>query len=330
MNVGIYLDLRNPPAWSRPWSELYGFTLELCEEADRLGVHSVWLTEHHGFEDGYLTQPLAMLSAIAARTQRIRLGSAILLAPLRPAIQIAEEAALVDVISNGRLELGLGAGYRRPEFDLYGADFATRYGATVERVRALRSIWADDGHRPPPVQGRIPIWLGFNGPQGARRAGRLGEGLLAIDPALLDPYRRGLEEAGHDPGSARMAGLVHGFVTEDPERDWSAVKRHLAYQQDSYRRYMVEGTGGRTPRPVDPDVIRSRQIGEGGLIGWFLHATPEEVAGRLRAYIGTAPVETVFFWLSIAGMPDAVVMQHLQTLSTRLAPLLAADGTAGT
>src|SRR5271154_6108597 len=117
MRVGLYFDLRNPPMWAQDAARLYGFTLEMCEEAERLGASSVWLSEHHFFEDGYLPQPLTFAAAIAARTSRIHIGTAILLLALRPAIQIAEEAAIVDILSNGRLELGVGVGYRVPEFE---------------------------------------------------------------------------------------------------------------------------------------------------------------------------------------------------------------------
>src|SRR4029079_333378 len=79
--VGLYLDLRNPPASRQHWHRLYDFTLELCEEAERLGADSVWLSEHHLFEDGYLTQPLTYAAAIAARTSRVRIGTAVVIAP---------------------------------------------------------------------------------------------------------------------------------------------------------------------------------------------------------------------------------------------------------
>ena len=130
MNVGIYFDLRNPPQWRQDPHRLYGFTLEMCEEAERLGANSVWFSEHHLFEDGYLPQPLTFAAAVAARTSRVRIGTAVLLAPLRPAVQIAEDVAIVDILSDGRMELGLGAGYRVPEFELFGADIERRYAAT--------------------------------------------------------------------------------------------------------------------------------------------------------------------------------------------------------
>src|SRR3954447_12944960 len=120
MKVGIYLDLRNPPQWRRGWQELYAQKLDRVVEAERLGLESVWLSEHHLFADGYLPQPLVFAAALAARTRRLRIGTAVLLAPLRTAIDVAEQAAVVDQLSGGRLELGLGAGYRVPEFAAYG------------------------------------------------------------------------------------------------------------------------------------------------------------------------------------------------------------------
>ena len=140
MNIGVWFDLRNPPGWRQDPARLYAFTLELCEEAERLGADSLWFSEHHGFEDGYLPQPLTFAAAAAARTTRVRLGTGILVAPLRKTAQLAEEAAVVDLISGGRLELGLGAGYRVPEFELFGTDVTARYRILDEQVGELRRL----------------------------------------------------------------------------------------------------------------------------------------------------------------------------------------------
>src|SRR4051794_3078079 len=130
MRVGLYFDLRNPPARGASPSRLYDFTPGMCGEAELLGCGSIWLTEHHLFEDDYLPPPLTFAAAVAARTRRVRIGTGILIAPLHHAVEVAEQAAVVDVLSGGRLDLGIGAGYRIPEFDLYGADLADRYRAT--------------------------------------------------------------------------------------------------------------------------------------------------------------------------------------------------------
>jgi alkanesulfonate monooxygenase SsuD/methylene tetrahydromethanopterin reductase-like flavin-dependent oxidoreductase (luciferase family) len=84
---------------------------------------------------------------------------------------------------------------------------------------------------------------------------------------------------------------------------------------------MVEGTDQPTPRPVDPDRLRQRDLG--GPLSYFLYGTPEDVAARLRAYVGDAPVEAVFFWASVSGMPEDMVARHVNTICTGVAPLLA-------
>ena len=103
MKLGLYFDLRNPAPWARPWPEVYGRALDLVVEAERLGAASVWFSEHHLFDDGYLPQPLTFAAAAAARTSRVRIGTAVLVAALRPAVLVAEEAAVIDQLSGGRL-----------------------------------------------------------------------------------------------------------------------------------------------------------------------------------------------------------------------------------
>ncbi len=321
MKVGVWFDLRNPPGWRQDPARLAAFTLELCEEAELLGADSLWFSEHHGFEDGYLSQPLTFAAAAAARTTRVRLGTGILVAPLRKTVQLAEEAAVVDLISGGRLELGLGAGYRLPEFELFGTDFTARYRILDQQVSELRRLWGDGGLTPAPAQKELPIWLGYQGPKGARRAGRMGEGLLTVAKDSWPHYRDGLAEGGHDPATARMAGGIQAYVTDDPERDWPRVAPHIAYAQDGYRRYMVEGTGHPVPRPVDPERLRTRGP-DAGPMSYFLFGTPEEVAKAIGEYAGDAPVQTVWLGASVAGLPEDLAVRHVQTICTRLRPLL--------
>jgi alkanesulfonate monooxygenase SsuD/methylene tetrahydromethanopterin reductase-like flavin-dependent oxidoreductase (luciferase family) len=322
VNVGLYFDLRNPPPWQRPWTDVYGFALELCEEADRNGVHSLWFSEHHLFEDGYLPQPLTFAAAVAARTTQARLGTSIMIAGLRPAADIAEQAAVVDIVSNGRVELGLGAGYRPPEFALYGVDGSRPHALLYRRVEELRRLWAEGRVTPPPVQERIPIWLGVAGPRGARRAGELGEGLMRISRQLTAPYEEGLAAGGHGPEARRLCGPVNVLLSDDPERDWPLVREHVAWQWDSYARHRVEGTDEPAPPPIDPDALRARGIDRGVLNG-FAVLTPEDAAEAIRAAAEGLDAETAFLWATVSGMPDAIAVRHAELTVERLAPLLA-------
>src|ERR1700761_2803745 len=110
MRLGLYYDLRNPAA-ARPWDQVYAATLDRISWADDAGIGAIWVTEHHGFADGYLPAPLTFCAAVAARTRQARVGTAVVVSPLLPDIALAEQAAVVDIISAGRLELGLGAGW---------------------------------------------------------------------------------------------------------------------------------------------------------------------------------------------------------------------------
>ena len=319
MNVGICFDLRSTVGASM--SRLYAFTLEACEEADRLGCHSIWLSEHHLFDDGYLPQPMTFAAAIAARTRSVRIGTAITIAPLHYPVELAEQVAVVDLLSDGRVDLGIGTGYRIPEFELYGADRGTRYSATDHCARELRRLWRLV--TPRPVQEAVPIWMGYQGTQGARRAGLLGERLLTANAASWAPYRDALIDGGHDPADrGRMAGAVSGWASNDPEAEWPLVSRHVAAQFDSYRRHMVEGTNQPIPRPVDPEKLRSRSRSE-GVLDRIIYGTPVEFAEQVASITRGAPVETVFLWASIAGMEEETVIRNIRIICSDLAPLLA-------
>ena len=323
MRLGLYLDMRNPPRWRRPWADHYARWLELVEEADRLGVDSVWLSEHHFFEDGYLSQPLAFAAAIAARTRQARIGTAVMLPALKQAAGLAEEAALVDVLSNGRLELGVGAGYRVPEFEAFAADIQQRYDLVEARVREVRRLWADGRVVPGPVQDPLPWWGGFFGPRGVRLAGRLGMGLLAAIPELVPAYLAGLAEGGHPPSAARYAQPWNIVLADDPDAAWPRIREHLAYAWDSYGRYLVEGTGQSAPPPVDPEQMRSEGSGVGERGAFFMLLTPDDAAEFLRGVVARIPLEETFFWSSIAGMPEDLEVRHVQLVCTELRPLVA-------
>lgn len=304
VRLGIYCDLRNPRQWRRPWGSHYASQLERIEEAERLGLPCVWLSEHHLCDDGYLPQPLTFAAAIAARTRRIRIGTAVLIAPLRPAISIAEEAAIVDILSEGRLELGLGAGYREPEFAAFGVDPRNRLGVLEQRVADIRELWATGAATPAPLQQRVPIWVGAVGVRGARMAGRLGERLLWLDPVLLAPYRRGLEEGGHDPESARMGGLVNVLLADDPEQVAARIAPQLAHQHEAYRRFSRERAGA--GRRAAPSAVRV--------------VSPDDALDLIRARTRGVPAADVFLWESVAGMPEDLARRHVELIATRLVP----------
>jgi alkanesulfonate monooxygenase SsuD/methylene tetrahydromethanopterin reductase-like flavin-dependent oxidoreductase (luciferase family) len=321
VKLGLYFDLRNPAPWARPWPEVYGRALDLVVEAERLGAASVWFSEHHLFSDGYLPQPLTFAAAAAARTTRVRIGTAVLLAALRPAALVAEEAAVIDQISGGRLELGIGAGYSVPEYELYNADITKRYGLADAAVAEIRRLLDDGIVTPPAAQNPFPIWLGYQGPQGAKRAGRLGVGLLSLDRALLDPYREGLVEGGHDPATARTGGMLDIIVADDPEAAFERILPHYAHQLNSYRAAAVTGSGRDAPKEITVEKLRSGAAQKGQIPGLRV-LTPTDAVNAICEATDGSPVEHVYLWASVAGMPDDLVERHVELTCTQVAPNL--------
>ncbi len=255
-----------------------------------------------------------LVHAIVALVFGILLGTAIVVAPLHHSVQLAEQAAIVDIISNGRLRVGLGAGYAKREFDAVGADLGTRYGTTDQRIRDVRHLLDDDGVTPRPIQRPFPLWAGYQGPQGARRAGKLGCGLLSLNAELLAPYREGLAEGGHDPASARMMGLLGVIVADDPESTYERLLPYVCHQLNTYRAAAAEGSG-RTPSVITPEKLREGRS-KPGVIPPIEVLDAHDAVTRLRALTAGVPAEEIYLWASIAGMPDDIVQRHVELLAT--------------
>lgn len=305
MRLGLYYDLRNPGA-ARPWTRVYAAALDRIGWADDEGIGAIWVTEHHGFADGYLPAPLTFCAAIAARTRRARIGTAVAISPLMPAAALAEQAAVVDIISGGRLELGLGAGWRAAEFPAFGADYARRYEALEEAVRSLPGLWDSGKVTPAPVQRPLPVWVGARGPRGARLAGRTGAGLLWIDPDLMPPYLKGLA-AADPPALPRVGGLANVFLADDPDRARGLIRENGRRNRASY-----EDAGGARSREAAFPKLRI--------------LTPVAAAAWVGELCAGLPVTDVFCFGDIGGLPGDLVDRHTELAVRELAPLLAAEG----
>lgn len=214
-------------------------TIQECERAEAAGFDSVWLGEHHNSVTLY-PAPLIGLAAIAGRTRRLRLGTGVLLLPLYHPLAVAEEAAMVDVISGGRLILGVGAGYAPEEFSAFGVSITERGSRMDEAVALIHRLWSEENvthagrhYRltnatvgPRPVQRpRPPIWFAAWVEPAIRRAGRLGDAWLGGPSAKLDElaacvrlYREARLAAGRGAEASDVALMRYVFVAESLER----------------------------------------------------------------------------------------------------------------
>src|SRR5262249_7032993 len=188
IKIGYQLDFRNPPDSGRSFAEVYREMLSQAEMTEALGFYSIWLPEHHFTDDGYLPAMMVTAAAIAARTSRVTIGTFVLLVPFQHPLKLAEDAAVVDVISNGRLRLGLGQGYRQGEVDGFGVAREQRLGLTLEAIEILKRAWTGERFSfagkyftfndvrvlPAPVSKPFPelLW-GVGAPNAIRRAAKL-------------------------------------------------------------------------------------------------------------------------------------------------------------
>lgn len=254
LSVGVN-PFGQPPDGSG-WSSL----LDQAAELDAAGVHRLVVPDHvvNGPDvgsypwgtfptppDADWLEPLTVLTALAAVTERIRLGTGVLVVPLRPAVLLAKQVATLDVLSGGRVDLGVGTGWQRHEFDAAGLDFDRRGQTLTDTIAACRSLWqggpsrvrtssidVDDVYcHPTPAQDRLPVWFsGTLHERNVRRIVELGDGWIPIMGATHDEIAAGAEllreryrAAGRDPESLRVRCSITPVVGDDGVVDTSAT-----------------------------------------------------------------------------------------------------------
>lgn len=329
-------DPRDP----RSSADIYADVLDLCVHAEELGFDSAWLSEHHFVDDGYMPSLLPVAAAIAARTHTLTIATGILVAPLHDPLRLAEDAATVDLLSRGRLLLGIGAGYREEEFAGQGRT-KEGLGAQMDHALAmLRGAWGDGAVQvtpdaapvsvtPKPFRpGGPEIWIGARTRAGIRRTARAADGLLAarVTPeelsAQVATFVEELRAQGRDTSEVSVG--VHCPVLAWPgDGAWAVVERHLHYSEWKYKDmaepFGVRGSGPGTPPELTEEVrVRLRQ---GALVG-----TPEEVAAGVSAYAAAAQGLRFHFIprLYWPGMDPAVQREAMRVFAHEVIPAVRA------
>jgi alkanesulfonate monooxygenase SsuD/methylene tetrahydromethanopterin reductase-like flavin-dependent oxidoreductase (luciferase family) len=299
LRVGVCYDFRNPPDSGIAMPRLYAEVLEQIAWADQAGFDLVWFTEHHFVEDGYLPSWIPVAAAAAARTRRVRFSCDVCLLPFNNPVRLAEDLAVLDNLSNGRVEVGVGLGYAPHEFRGFGMRVAERVSRADEGLEVLRRCFSGErfsfkGKRyefndvlitPRYVQaGGPPLWVAAMSRAGAERAARFGCHLLPQGDrtATLDVWREALQADGRD-ASAKRVGIIRSvLVTDDVERDWPLVRQSERYRMQLYQRFFDEsgegfGTHERIPQSwivgsvetcVDELVAFIREYGITDLVTW--------------------------------------------------------------
>lgn len=289
-------------------ADIYREVIDRCVAAENAGFDSVWTSEHHFLDDGYMPSLLVLCAAIAEATSRIEIGTAVLLAPLHDPLRVAEDAATVDLISGGRLILGIGAGWRAEEFDVFGVGQDERAKLMRETVRILRGAWGPgtveiDGRQvnvtPKPAH-PIPIWMGGFAPGAIKRAGRIGDGFLGSSSGTsgIDAFVQAKQLAlGARTDSKDFSFALHVPVYVGA---WDEVKTYYTYLRWKYGDMAVArgNTNQTSPPPVDANT-------EAQLRPTIICGTPDEVVAEIARFRDALGDDIHFIFRSdFPGMPQ--------------------------
>ncbi|HKR90197.1 MAG TPA: LLM class flavin-dependent oxidoreductase [Phenylobacterium sp.] len=308
--------MRSPSFGASP-QEIYPTALDMAAYADEIGVEAISLMEHHGAEDNYLPQPFVLAGGIAARTKRVRIAIGAVQLPLHDPVHVAEKIAVLDLMSQGRARITLGAGRLAEEFAAFGVSLKDRARLMDEGVeiilRALRGERFVLNGRPVfvrPLPAQAPenlILIGGGVEATAKRAARFDVGIQPMRPEILDIYVAECRRLGREPrhmGNPR--GLMNIQLTRDPQEAWGRLALHIRHMAAAQTRYNAKepnspyhGIGD------DLETLKHSRM--------FNVMTPEDLVRR--APVEVAPGASAMFAPLLAGMPPELGWESLRLLA---------------
>jgi probable F420-dependent oxidoreductase len=309
----------------------YQEALEEVTRAEELGFDSVWMEEHHSVTNHYWPSPLAVLAGFATRTSRMTLGTDIVVAPFHHPVRLAEDVAMLDVMSRGRLVLGIAIGYKPDEFALYGVELEKRGARFEEQLGIMKGLWTEEridfrgryytvaGRlEPKPVQKpHPPLWIGGWGDITLRRAATLADNWIPGPTGdlrrLLDGKRQLLERRR----AAGLAAPTEWPVTRDVIiADTDARARELAEEHImvAYRR---EYAGGWRHPFIDASIATDL---DGLMEDRFIIGGPEQCVARLRRFVEQYGLTHLICRMFFPGLPHAHIMRGLELLAREVVP----------
>ena len=324
LRVGVCYDFRNPPDSGVSHQVLYGEIMAQVQWLDTIGADLVWFTEHHFIDDGYLPSWVPVAGAMSAVTQHVRFGTDICLAPFNHPLRLAEDLAVLDNLSGGRVEIGLGMGYAPHEFRGFGLPVSHRLSLTNECIEVLQRCFSGEkfsyqGKRyqfedvvisPGYVQeGGPPLWVASMSEAGAKRAADYNTNYLpqGLKARSFDPWVSELESTGRNPRDYRVGIIRSILVTDDRNTDWPVIRAAERYRVQLYRRFFEEsGDGfGERGEPVPQD--------------WII-GSEDQVVDQMVDFVNTFGISDIVTMAVPPGLRADQMADSLERLFTRVVP----------
>jgi probable F420-dependent oxidoreductase len=310
----------------------YPEALEEVARAEELGFASIWMEEHHSVVNHYWPSPLTILAGFATRTSRMLLGTDILVAPFYHPVRLAEDVALLDIMSKGRFVLGTAIGYKPDEFAFYGADMEKRGARFVEQLTIVKRLWTEESvsfrGKYYTVEGRLeprpltkphpPLWIGGWGELTLKRAATLGDNWIPGPTADLARLMEGKKQLLQNRAAAgRTAPITEWPLTRDviiADSDNEArdlAERHIMV---SYRK---EYAGGWKHPFIDASIATDL---DGLMRNRFLIGGPDQVIRALKPFVEEYGMTHLICRLFFPGMPHRHILRELELLAKEVMP----------
>jgi alkanesulfonate monooxygenase SsuD/methylene tetrahydromethanopterin reductase-like flavin-dependent oxidoreductase (luciferase family) len=307
--------------------------------AEQVGLDSAFISEHHFLENGFFPSPLIALSFVAARTNKIKFGPGVMLLPLYDPVHVAEDCAVLDIISGGRLILGVGQGYRQEEFDAFGVDINDRSARIREGVTLIRKLWTEPSVNfsgkqfqakdlplnPKPVQKPAPpIWVAAKKRHAVQLAAEVGDGWFADPITPLSIVEKNkvhwdntLRAKGVDPAERAFAYYRDVHVGED---DAAAARGARAQVVEGYRNYLrwghlVDDEG--EPLAPDRDDLLDSFVNDRFTLGG-----PETCADDITKLCGRLKITDLIMKMKFPGLSHQTVMKSISLFGQKVLPLM--------
>jgi alkanesulfonate monooxygenase SsuD/methylene tetrahydromethanopterin reductase-like flavin-dependent oxidoreductase (luciferase family) len=334
LKFGFLFSIRNPRQWEKPWPQVYGEMLEQITAAEDLGFDSVWMSEHHGAEDGYCPSTLVAAAAAAARTSRITIGVRLLLLPLHHPVRVAEDAAVVDNLAHGRFVLGVAVGYVPHEYGMFGVNRRHRPSLLEEGVEIIKRCWTEErfdyqGKRfslrgvavqPKPFQKpHPPIWLGGMRGNALDRVARLADGFHYVGTSeVYTEYAAAMRRHGRDPRSIPVYDSREFWMAGDAAQAWQEAREHLFYSYSTYAAWgaAADAADGRPTTDVPgatPEEMRQR-AGTMLFIG-----NPEKIVALFKQRLEIVPITGTIMRIP-PGMEHRKVLRCMELVAREVVP----------
>ena len=339
MNFHMHLLPTYRPGEDPPFSTYLQNVIETVVLAEELGWEGFWFTEHHFLPyGGPVPNPAIMMAAAAARTSTIRLGCGISILPLHHPVQTAEDYAMVDAISGGRLEFGIGTGNTQLDYDIYGIDREERRDRFAESFTIIINAWTKErfSHEgkfwrlpefsvfPQPAQKpHPPLWVAGTAPDSLRWAGENGFNVMTVSHPVtgervrgsVAAWREGLRSAGHDPANFRHKTNLRVWVDTDGERARAEAERGIA-------RYDALSNVGRTSRVGDE--LPDGRYDWAGMLAQArnIYGTPEDCIRLLRIAQAAYDFDICSTTFNFGGAPHTEVLRAMRLFAKEVMPAL--------